>query len=888
MSVLFCDLVGFTAASERADPEDVRARVRPYHERLRGEVEAYGGTVEKFIGDAVMAAFGAPVAHEDDAERAVRAGLRILEAIEELNEADPEADLQVRVGINTGEAVVALGARPEQGEGLVTGDVVNTAARIQGAAPVGGVAVGEQTYRATSRVFEYEQLEPVVVKGKAEPLALWRATAARARFGTDISRQYTTPLVGRELEKPLLIGTFERAAQQRSVQLVTIVGEPGVGKSRLVAELFAYLWTKPELTTVAAGALPALRGGDHVLGAGRDRQGGGGHPRVRLGPGGDGQVGRGCFPGRAGAAVAVAAAGAAGRGRGGLVGGAAGAVHRLAALPGRVGGGAAERARVRGPALGGRGAARLPRASGRVGRGRAAAPPLHGATGAPREASRLGGRDAKRDDDQSAAALGSGDGPARLSPDHRDRSRRRSWSGACSSGRAAIRSMRRSSCVCSPIAASSGTERCRSAAGELAGADRRPSGHALAGAEESAPGRGRAREGVLGRRPGRDRRPRPGRARAGAARARPQGARAPGPRELDGGRERVLVLARARPRRRLRPDPAGGSGRVVTARRPPGSSARRASRVEDLAEVLAHHYLQALELAEAAGDTKQADELAAPARRFLALAGERALGLDTAQAEARLARALELTPADDPGRAELLDRWADAAYQAGHPHEAAAALEEALVVLHTRRRHGSRRPRTDPARERHARSWARAAASRSPPRPSIYSTGAARPNARRRLHASRHGAVPRGRATARRSPPPSGRWRSPRRSACPSRREWSPSAAARAPSLAIGTALPRWSVRFPCSSSRARADDAAILQNNLSIARYPLQGPARSLADLEQGIAFCEQRGLAEVAATGSRPTAPACSSNSAGPSRRSSGPARSPSPSRRAAPHRR
>ena len=248
VSVLFCDLVGFTAASEAADPEDVRARLRPYHARLREEIEAYGGTVEKFVGDAVMAVFGAPVTHEDDAERAVRAGLRLLEAIEELNEADPTLGLQVRVGINTGEAVVALGARPEQGEGLVTGDVVNTAARIQSAAPVGGVAVGEQTYRATSRVFEYDPLEPARVKGKPEPLALWEARAARSRFGTDITRQYTTPLVGRELEKPLLIGTFERAAQQRSVQLVTLVGEPGVGKSRLVAELFAYLGTKPELT----------------------------------------------------------------------------------------------------------------------------------------------------------------------------------------------------------------------------------------------------------------------------------------------------------------------------------------------------------------------------------------------------------------------------------------------------------------------------------------------------------------------------------------------------------------------------------------------------------------------------------------------------------------
>ena len=133
-----------------ADPEDVRARIRPYHARLRQEIERYGGTVEKFIGDAVMAVFGAPVAHEDDAERAVRAGLRILEAIEELNEQDPTLSLQVRIGINTGEAVVALGARPEEGEGIVTGDVVNTASRLQGAAPVNGIAVSEQTYRRPS------------------------------------------------------------------------------------------------------------------------------------------------------------------------------------------------------------------------------------------------------------------------------------------------------------------------------------------------------------------------------------------------------------------------------------------------------------------------------------------------------------------------------------------------------------------------------------------------------------------------------------------------------------------------------------------------------------------------------------------------------------------
>jgi class 3 adenylate cyclase/tetratricopeptide (TPR) repeat protein len=248
VTVLFCDLVGFTAASEAADPEDVRSRIRPYHARLRQEIERFGGTVEKFIGDAVMAVFGAPVAHEDDTERAVRAGLTILEAIAELNETDPGLRLQVRVGINTGEAVVALGARPEEGEGLVTGDVVNTASRLQAAAPVNGIAVSEQTYRQTERVFDYEQREPVAVKGKAQPLAIYQPLRARGRLGSDVTRTHTTPLVGRELERPLLIATFERAARQRSVQLVTIVGEPGAGKSRLCAELLNYVAEGPALT----------------------------------------------------------------------------------------------------------------------------------------------------------------------------------------------------------------------------------------------------------------------------------------------------------------------------------------------------------------------------------------------------------------------------------------------------------------------------------------------------------------------------------------------------------------------------------------------------------------------------------------------------------------
>jgi class 3 adenylate cyclase/tetratricopeptide (TPR) repeat protein len=241
VSVLFCDLVGFTAASDSADPEDVQARIRPYHDLLRSEIERFGGTVEKFIGDAVMAVFGAPLAHEDDAERAVRAGLRIIEAIEELNEEHPDFALKVRVGIETGEAVVVLGARPELGEGFVTGDIVNTASRLQGVAPEGGVGVGQGTYAATKDIFDFGRLDPVTLKGKAAPVEIFHAKAARSRFGTDLTRVRAGDLVGRELETSMLQGTFERAARDRCVQLVTIVGEPGVGKTRQVAELNAHL-----------------------------------------------------------------------------------------------------------------------------------------------------------------------------------------------------------------------------------------------------------------------------------------------------------------------------------------------------------------------------------------------------------------------------------------------------------------------------------------------------------------------------------------------------------------------------------------------------------------------------------------------------------------------
>src|ERR1051325_1771898 len=152
VTVLFVDLAGFTSRAEVMDPEDVAAMLDPYHERVKDELERRGGTVEKFIGDAVMAVFGAPVAHEDD-ERAVRSALAIRDWAE-------QEGVDLRVGINTGEALVTLDSRPDQGQTMATGDVVNTAARLQSSAPVGGILVGEQTVRATEHAIVYAEAEP--------------------------------------------------------------------------------------------------------------------------------------------------------------------------------------------------------------------------------------------------------------------------------------------------------------------------------------------------------------------------------------------------------------------------------------------------------------------------------------------------------------------------------------------------------------------------------------------------------------------------------------------------------------------------------------------------------------------------------------------------------
>ncbi len=255
VSVLFADLVGFTSKAERLDPEEVRAVLAPYHALLREELERFGGTVEKFIGDAVMALFGAPVSHEDDPERAVRAALRIRDSLVE------EGRLDVRIGITTGEVLVALGARPSEGEGMASGDVVNTAARLQSAAPTNGIIVDEATYRFTRGVIDYREEAHVDAKGKSQPVRVWEVVAARARLGVEPAARESVDLVGRREELRLLVDTLARVRRAREPQVVTVTGVPGIGKSRLVYELFKTVESGSVLTYWRQGRCPSYGDG---------------------------------------------------------------------------------------------------------------------------------------------------------------------------------------------------------------------------------------------------------------------------------------------------------------------------------------------------------------------------------------------------------------------------------------------------------------------------------------------------------------------------------------------------------------------------------------------------------------------------------------------------
>jgi class 3 adenylate cyclase/tetratricopeptide (TPR) repeat protein len=241
VSVLFADLVGFTTLSEQRDAEEVREILSGYFERMRAVVERHGGVVEKFIGDAVVAVWGTPVAHEDDAERAVRSALSLIDSVAQLGDdlGLPPGTLSLRVGVMTGEAAVTVGAT---GQGMVAGDMVNTASRIQSAAPPGSVLVGESTRRASESAIAYEEMTALDLKGKSAPVAVWRAVrVVAARGGARRADTLEAPWVGREIELRLVRDLFHVCADQKTSHLVSVLGIAGIGKSRLSWEFEKYI-----------------------------------------------------------------------------------------------------------------------------------------------------------------------------------------------------------------------------------------------------------------------------------------------------------------------------------------------------------------------------------------------------------------------------------------------------------------------------------------------------------------------------------------------------------------------------------------------------------------------------------------------------------------------
>jgi len=234
VSVLFADMVGFTTLAEQRDAEEVRDLLSRYFELARGIVERHGGTIEKFIGDAVMAVWGTPTSHEDDAERAVRAALQLVAAVRELGPL-----VQARAGVLTGEAAVTIGA---VGEGMVAGDMVNTASRLQAAAPPGAVLVGEATMNAASGAIVFEAAGEQLLKGKEAPVPAWRALRVVAeRGGRGRSAALEAPFVGRDDELRLLTDLYHATARDRRVRLVSVTGQGGIGKSRLAWEFLKYV-----------------------------------------------------------------------------------------------------------------------------------------------------------------------------------------------------------------------------------------------------------------------------------------------------------------------------------------------------------------------------------------------------------------------------------------------------------------------------------------------------------------------------------------------------------------------------------------------------------------------------------------------------------------------
>lgn len=250
-TALFADLVGSTSLAEQEDPEVVQAVVGRTFDRLAEEIARYEGLLEKFMGDAVLAVFGVPRAHEDDAERAVRAAIEMQAVLSELNRsfaAEGKPVLAMRIGVEAGEVLVDVERASGPRDRMLTGDAVNTAARLQAAADPGHIVVGPGVYAGTKDVIEYRELEPLSLKGKAEPVPAWRALRIKARTRGERPRLgLEARLVGRDEELAVLKQTLRRAETEGRPALVTIVGSAGVGKSRLVTELERYVDGLPEV-----------------------------------------------------------------------------------------------------------------------------------------------------------------------------------------------------------------------------------------------------------------------------------------------------------------------------------------------------------------------------------------------------------------------------------------------------------------------------------------------------------------------------------------------------------------------------------------------------------------------------------------------------------------
>ncbi len=261
VSVLFADLVGFTTISEGRDAEDVRELLDSYFGLSREIVGRYGGTIEKFIGDAVMAVWGTPIAQEDDAERAVRAGLDLVDAVRRLGDGVDAPNVALRAGVLTGEAAVTLGASDM---GMVAGDLVNTASRLQSVAEAGTVLVGDSTRRASGEAIAYEPVADQVLKGKELPVAAWRALRVVAkRGGAGRSEQLEAPFVGRSAELQLIKDFYHGTARERGVRLVSVIGQGGIGKTRLAWEFLKYIDGVTELAYWHQGRSPSY--GDGIV-----------------------------------------------------------------------------------------------------------------------------------------------------------------------------------------------------------------------------------------------------------------------------------------------------------------------------------------------------------------------------------------------------------------------------------------------------------------------------------------------------------------------------------------------------------------------------------------------------------------------------------------------